>query len=160
MSTADVTASDLVHVEPERELVNVVTGERLPATVENAAAVLDAAREMKNRIQGVIRDTEDFLATESRTAGTKTFHVPGFKVELSGGPSVSYDVDRLREALQEADCPEERIDEVIVATVTYSVNRSVLRQMTGANPDYKAAAELAEIHDETPLRASVKRGAT
>lgn len=152
-----VTAADLVHVEDEpRELVNVLTGERLPASAENAALVIDAAREMKGRLQDVIRDAEDFLADESRRQGTKTFHVPGFTVSLSGGDSVSYDPEKLAEALRAADCPEERIDAVVVQTISYSVNRSVLRQLVQANPDYKAAAELAEIRETKPLRASVK----
>jgi hypothetical protein len=149
----------LIHVEDEpRELVNLATGEMLPATVENAAVVLEAAREMKDRIGVVIRDAEAYLAEQSRLQGTKTFHASGFKVEGKGGESVSYDPEALAEALRAADCPEERIAEVVVATVSYSVNRSVLRQLVAANPDYKAAAELAEQRTETPLRFSVKRG--
>lgn len=152
-----VRAADLIHVEDEpRELLDVATGQLLPATVENAAIVLEAARAMKDRIQMVIRDAEAYLAEASREQGTKTFHVPGFKIELSGGESVSYDPEALAEALRVAGCPEERIAEVVVATVSYKVNRSVLRQLAGANPDYKAAAELAEVREEKPLRASVK----
>jgi hypothetical protein len=139
------------------QLLDVQSGELLPATTENAARVLTAAREMKDRVQGVIRDTTAWLAEEARREGKKTFHVGGGKIELSGGTSISYDPEKLREALMAADCPEKRINDVIVETVTYTVNRNELRQLVGANPDYKAAAELAEIREEKAFSASVKR---
>lgn len=162
---ADPTVGDLVRVDaaPEYLLVDVTTGETLEPSVENAAIVLEAAREMKNRIQGVIRDAEAYLADRSRELGTKTFHhsddLGQFDVVLTGGTSVSYDPVALREALEAADCPEGRINEVVVRTYTDRVDGRILRQLIAANPNYKAAAELAEIREEKPLRASVKRGA-
>jgi hypothetical protein len=36
------------------------------------------------------------------------------------------------------------------------VNRAVLRQLAAANPDYRAAIELAEHEIEKPYRATVK----
>ncbi len=154
-----IRAADLVHVEDEqpRELVNVLTGERIPATVENAGVVSAAAREMKDRIQSVIREATEVIVEESRVQGTKTFHLPGgIKATVSGGDSISYDADKLREALGEADAPEEVINRVIKTTVTYTVDRAVLRQLVAANPDYKAAAELAEIRETKPFSASLK----
>lgn len=139
-----------------RELLNVATGEFLPATAESAAAVLVAAREMKTKIGTVIRDAEAWLAEESRRQGTKTFHTGGGKISLTGGISTSYDPEVLGEALRAAGCPEERINEVIVQEVTFKVNQTVLRQLSAANPDYRAAAEKAKIESETPIRASVK----
>lgn len=145
-------------VEPatSRELVNVRTGERLPATVENAAAVIEAARAMKDRVQSVIADATDYLRGESVRLGVKTLRAGGYEIALSGGASTEIDPVALREALSAADCPEERIDAAIVAEVTYKVNRSVLRQLAGANPDYAAAIELATRAVEKPYRASVK----
>jgi hypothetical protein len=162
-----IRAADLVHIEEEssRELVNVLTGERLPATLENAGVVLAAAREMKDRIQGVIREATDVIVEESRRQGTKTFHFPGrVTATVSGGDSISYDPGKLREALEMAGCPEERIDGdrekaikgVIKTTVTETVDRAVLRQLVAANPDYKAAAELAEVRETKPFSASLK----
>lgn len=140
----------------EQSLLNVETGEVLAASVSNAAVVLEAARSMKRRLQLVIDDATAFLLAESQTQGTKTFHTEHGKVELSGGPSVEYDPADLMEALREAGCPEDRVSAAVEETVSYKVNRSVLRQLAGANPDYKAAAELAERNVEKPWRAAVK----
>lgn len=138
------------------ELIDVATGERLPATVDNALRVIVAAREMKYRIGNVIRDAESFLAHLSLVQGTKTFHVESGTVELKGGTSTEYDALDLINELRAVGCPEERIEAAVATEVSYKVNRAVLRQLASANPDYAAAAERAARRVETPLRASVK----
>lgn len=138
------------------ELVDVDTGERLPATVENAAHVLLVARAMRARLTGVIHDAEAYLAEQSRTQGTKTFHTDFGKIELKGGESVEYDPHDLEEGLREAGCPEPRIRAVVVESVSYSVDRRILRQLVAANPEYAAAAERASRRVESRLTASVK----
>jgi hypothetical protein len=138
------------------ELVNVETGEFLPATVENAAVVLHAARTMKRRLDNVIAETTSFLLAESQVRGTKTLEAGREKITLTGGPTVDYDTTDLMDALREAGCPEERIAEAVIEEISYKPNRSVLRQLAAANPDYRAAVELAERTIEKPWRASVK----
>lgn len=146
--------TDLVAVS---ELLDVSTGECLPATVENAAKVLDAAREMKQRINDVVAAATDYLATEAAHQGIKTFHVGHDTISLSGGSSIDYDAADLMEALRLAGCPEDRITDAVEQTVTYKVNRAVLRQLAAANPDYRAAVEIAERPVEKPYRASIRR---
>ncbi len=148
--------SETVPYTAPTELVLVTTGERLPATPENAATVLAAAREMKARIDGIIRTTEAWLAAESRRQGTKTFHTEAGTVTLSGGPTVDYRPAELKIQLFAAGMPKDRIDEIVVTEISYKVDRVKLRQATGANPAYKEAAERASVTTEKPLRASVK----
>jgi hypothetical protein len=136
--------------------VNVETGEYLPATVANAATVLLAARSMKHRIDDVIAGVTTFLVGESAVRGTKTLNTGDRTVTLTGGEGISYDAVDLMEALRMAGCPEDRIEQAVTTTVSYKVNRSVLTQLRAANPDYKAAIELAERQVEMPWRASVK----
>ncbi len=138
------------------ELLDLDTGELLPATVENAATVLTAAREMKQRIQAVVDAATAYLTTEAALQGTKTFHYGTGTVTLTGGESVDYDAETLMGLLQVAGCPAERIADAVTTEVTYKVNRSVLKQLAGANPDYRAAIELAERPVVRPYRASVK----
>lgn len=147
--------TDIAVVETDT-LLDVETGELLPATVDNAAVVLRAARTMKGRLNDVIAATTSFLLHESQVRGTKTLEAGREKIVLTGGPSVDYDPTDLMEALREAGCPEERIGEAVVEEITYKVNRSVLRQLAGANPDYKSAIEASELTVEKPWRAAVK----
>lgn len=143
-------------VAERQMLVDVLTGEQLPATVENAAQVLEAARTMKERINDVLAAATLFLVAEAAVRGTKTLVGGASTVTLTGGTGVDYDAVDLMEALRVAGCPEDRIEQAVVATVSYKVNRSVLRQLAAANPDYQAAIELATQPVERPWRASVK----
>jgi hypothetical protein len=139
------------------ELLDVSTGEVLPATLDNAAKVLHAAREMKDTISNVIAAATDYLASEASRQGIKTFHVGRETITVSGGTSIDYDAIDLMDALRVAGCPEDRINAAVEATITYKVNRAVLRQLAAANPDYRAAVELAERPVEKPYRASIRR---
>jgi hypothetical protein len=141
---------------PVTVLVNVETGEALEPTVANAAQVLQAARTMKQRISDVIAAATDYLASESAVQGTKTLHAGQTTVTLTGGASVEYDVMDLQALLMEAGCPPERLEEAVVAEVTYRIDRSVLRQLAAANPNYAAAIELASRTVQKPYRASIR----
>lgn len=136
--------------------LDVQTGELLPATVTNAARVIDSCRVMKDRVNDLVTEATAYLAHEAAIQGTKTLHGGERTVVLTGGPADEYDPQDLMEALRAADCPEDRIEQAVVATITYKVNRSVLRQLAAANPDYKAAIELARREVDKPWRASVK----
>ena len=148
-----MSSSDL---SPRASFPDVVTGEVLPATPENAHRVLMAVKEMEVKLRTVKSAVTAYVLEESQRVGTKTFNVRGGKVELTGGPTSEIDPVALGQLLREAGCPEDRIDEVIVATITYKVNRSVLRQLTSANGDYAAAADLATQPVEKDYRASAK----
>lgn len=137
-------------------LLNVETGEILPATVESAAAVLIAARNMKQRVNDVVAETTVYLADEAARRGTKTLNGGGEKIVLTGGLTEEYDVQDLIVFLRNAGCPEDRLDQAIVTEITYRVNKSVIRQLAAANPEYKAAIELAKRLVEKPVRANVK----
>jgi hypothetical protein len=146
--------TDLVVPAPEG-LLNVETGELLPATVDNAALVIQACRNMKQRVNDLVADTTAYLVSEAERRGTKTLHTEETTITLTGGATDEYDAHDLMMLLREAGCPEDRIEAAVVAEITYKVNRSVLKQLT-VNPDYKAAIELAARQVERPYRASVK----
>lgn len=137
-------------------LLDVQTGELLPATVSNAARVINAARAMKSNVNQIVQEATAWLVRESEQRGTKTLHDDHETVTISGGLSVEYDPHDLVEALQLAGCPQDRIDQAVVTEISYKVDRSVLRQLAAANPDYRAAIELAEREIEKPYRATVK----
>lgn len=135
-----------------QSFLDVTTGELLPATVDNAAQVIQACRLQKDRLNDLVAEATRFLVDQAAVQGTKTLG----RVTLSGGPAEDYDAADLMEALRAADCPEARIEEAVVAHITYKVNRSVLRQLAAANPDYKAAIELARRDVERAWRVAIK----
>lgn len=146
--------TDLVTAEPGG-LLNVETGELLPATVENAATALIACRNMKQRVNDLVAETTAFLVAEAERRGTKTLHGDTETITLTGGIGDEYDAVDLMELLRSAGCPEDRVEAAVTTEITYKVNRSVLKQLA-VNKDYKAAIDLARREVERPYRASVK----
>jgi predicted TIM-barrel fold metal-dependent hydrolase len=143
------------------ELLDVLTGEVLPATPENAARVLEAAREMKRRMDDVVAAATAYVAEESLRQGTKTLAAGGAKIELSGGPQETFESveEELAEALREAGVPEERVGQAVYVEEVrrLKVDRGVLRQLASANPAYAEAIRSVRRTVERPLRVSVKR---
>ncbi len=137
-------------------LLDVRTGELLEPTLPNIARVIESARAMKANVNEIVYEATLAAVALSEMRGTKTLHGEGETITVSGGTGMDYDPSDLIEALLAAGCPQDRIDAAVVAQVTYKVDRSVLRQLAGANEDYKAAIELAEREVERPYRASVK----
>lgn len=136
-------------------LLDVQTGELLEPSVGNAARCISAARAMKQHANAIVREATDYLVSLAEHQGTKTLHGDGETITLSGGTSTDYDPADLREALEAAGCPADRIDAAVRMEVTYKVDRAVLRQLAGANPDYKAAIELAERQVEKAYAATI-----
>ncbi len=145
--------TDLV---PITELLDVQTGEILPATTANAARVITAARDMRTRINDVVAQATAWLAEESARQGTKTLHAGASSVVLSGGPTDEYDPLELMNYLRNAGLPEQRVDDAVTTIIDYKVNRSVLRQLAAANPEYADAIEQAKRTVEKPMRATIK----
>lgn len=151
---ADDSVSEELAVQ--ETFLDVSTGEVLPATPQNAAAVIAAARDLKSRCDQAIRDATRILVDESRRQGKKTFEAGGLRIELSGGPKTVYDAADLAEALREAGVPEERIDEAVKQEFTYKIDRAVLKQLAAANPAYAAAIEAAGRVEEDSFKAALK----
>ncbi len=148
------TMTDLIPVSAD--LVNVETGELLPATIDNAVTVIQAARTMRSRLHDVVAQATAWLAEESARQGTKTLHAGTSSVVLSGGPTDEYDPLELMNYLRNAGLPEQRVDDAVTTIIDYKVNRAVLRQLAAANPEYADAIEQAKRTVEKPYRASVK----
>jgi hypothetical protein len=136
-------------------LLNIETGELLPATVDNAAIVIQACRDMRAGLNDIVNQATAWLVSEAERRGTKTLHTDETTITLTGGLGQEYDAQDLMMLLREAGCPEDRIEAAVVEHVEYRVNRSVLKQLA-VNQEYKAAIGLAAREIEKPWRASVK----
>jgi hypothetical protein len=141
---------------PRSELLDVLTGEVLPATPENAHAILAHIADMEQTIRTAKAAITDYVIEESVRQGTKTFDIHGSKLVLEGGPTDVVEGHDLAMLLREAGCPEQRIKDVVTEEVTYKVNRRVLAQLIAANPDYRTAAELTTTTVERPWRVRAK----
>lgn len=139
------------------EVWNPKTGELVPVTnTDGVAEAVAALREFNQRVRDAIADATTVLVNESRRRGAKTLHLANTTVEIRGGTETVWDVGVLRAALEMADCPQARIEEVIKTEVTYKVDARIAKQLAAANEDYAAAVELARTTVEKPHYVSVK----
>lgn len=120
------------------------------------ALALQAVRDAKVKLDEVRGLLEQVLRLEARRQGTKTLHLGSLTAEVTGGEKVEYDADELMLRLRAAGCPEERIGEAVQLVVSYKVNRTVLRSLSAANPDYREAIESARRVEPTPWHVYVK----
>lgn len=146
--------SDLIAVE-SATLLNPASGEMLERTPENATSLLLSLRRIKSQLGDAIKECEAVLVEESQKVGTKTLHVGGETVVISGGKDLNWDLELL-EMLREEGLPEARYNELVVAHVEYKVNAAVANQISGSNPRYKEIIDAARTYTEKRQTASVK----
>lgn len=139
---------------PER-LVDVRTGELVDATPENAADLLNIAREMRTRLLDLVKDCEAVLIAESRRQGTKTLHLAASTITVSGGTETVYDVGELGKLLG-LGLPPDRFAELVQETVSYKIDARVAKQLEASNDAYAAVIRRARSVIEKPWRVSVR----
>jgi hypothetical protein len=147
-----MTSTDLILPD---NLLDVRTGELVPATPQNAAELLYAAREMRARMLSLVKDCEAVLLDESRKQGSKTLHLPAGTAEITGGTALEWDLGVLTDLL-ELGLPQDRYEQLVVASVTYKVDARVAKQLESANPAYAEIIERARSYVERPWRVSLK----
>lgn len=147
-----MTGTDLV---APAALLDVRTGELVEATPDKAAELLVAMRQFKAQILDAVKACEYVLLEESQRQGTKTLRLQNVAAVVSGGSELDWDLDVLGE-LRAAGLPEERFNELVVATVTYRVNAAVAKQLAAANPIYASVIERARGTVERPWRVSIR----
>lgn len=142
------------------QLLDVYTGELLPATPSNASYLLRKARELRDHLLLAVKDCEAVLLEESRRQGTKTLRIDEeghavYTATISGGNDYDWNFSVLVELL-DLGLPRERYHELVVETRTYKVDARVAKQLAAANPEYAKIIEQACTMVEKPWRVSVR----
>lgn len=139
------------------ELVLVTTGELID--LSNTRQVVDALEHIR-RLEYELREAKALLtsavAHECQRQGTKTLHLEGVTVELSGGARTEWDISEL-EKLRDVGLPEDRFTALVVPTITYKVNAAEAKRIAAANPVYAEIILRAQTALEGSYRVSVKR---
>jgi len=133
--------------------VGAVVNLHEPAEVARA---LGDVRDLKRQLDDVRALLEGVLMLEAQRLGTKTLHLDGMDAVVSGGPRAEYDAELLMSRLRACGLPEERVAQAVVQTVTYKPNAAVLRQLAGANQDYRRAIDASRTTVDAPYRVSLK----
>jgi len=115
------------------------------------ARALASIRNLETDLAAAKRLLSDALVARSRALGKKTLHTPAGKVTIKGGTETTYHAEELETELRSLGMPEERIREIVVETVTYSVKAVEAKQAAAANPRYAEAVERSrQVREKTP----------
>lgn len=147
-------STDLTVIVPD-QLLDVRTGELVEATPAKAAELIVAARDMRGRLLDLVKDCEAVLLDESRKQGTKTLKFAGETATITGGQELIWNLDILLQ-LRDRGLPEDRYNELVVATVTYKVNAAIAKQLEAANPAYAEVIGMARSYEPKPWRVAVR----
>lgn len=120
------------------------------------ALALDAIRDLKWQLDNAVTELTRALVFHSQQAGSKTLHLPGCEVVLSGGPADEFrDIEELYVELVAAGMAEHRAGEVVVETVTRRVSVREADRAGGANPVYRQIIDSHKHPIEKEYRAKV-----
>lgn len=129
-------------LERAGDLLVPITGELVDIGDPNEVCrALDEVRDLKRQLDRARVVLEDALRLESERQGTKTLHLAGYTAVVSGGTKTEYDIEELADELLDLGLPASRVAELVVATVTYRVSKTVAKQVAGANPRYAEAID-------------------
>jgi len=133
------------------------TGEVVDLDDPNACLrVLTDIRELESKLREVKGALSEALRFEFSRQGTKTLELNGMKVSLGADSEVVWDIGVLDE-LRALGLPEERMDALINAEISYRVNNSVAKQIAAANPQYAEVIARAQSRVPKTPYVSVKR---
>jgi hypothetical protein len=154
--------NDLEGAEPVEvtsvELVVPITGEVLsPDDPESCLRVLAEVREFETKFRQLKAALTEALSTEFARRGTKTIEMNGIKAVLGPDSEIVWDVSVLQE-LADIGLPEDRMNELVTAEITYKVNANVAKQIAGANSNYAEVIERAKSRVPKTPYVSLKRG--
>lgn len=142
----------------ELSLVHPRTGEVIdledPPT---CLRVLADIRELESRLREAKAMLTDALSVEFSRVGTKTLELNGMKATLGPDSEIVWDVGVLQE-LQSLGLPEERMNELVSAEITYKVNSNVAKQIAAANAEYAEVIERAKQRVPKTPYVSIRRG--
>lgn len=151
MSTAE-TGTELVVLPTTGEIISLDD----PAACCQA---LEDIRDLEHRLKTLKTMLTEAVAAESARVGSKTLTLPGgLTATVRSGEKVVWDAQALEADLRALGMPEERIREIVVEEVSYTVQAVEAKRAASANPDYAAAVEAARSTLEGRPSVSIKRG--
>lgn len=140
-------STDLVPL-PDGQLVDLTN----PTDV---ALRLDDLRTLESRIKDAKSVLVDALAEYAEHAGAgKTLNLSGgVRAVLKNDTRILWDAQHLEVSLRAAGMPEERIREIVVEEISWTVKAAEAKKAASVNPNYAAAVN--EARTEIPQRPSV-----
>lgn len=150
--TLQEVASQALIVLPTGELVDL-------SDPSSCAKALAAVREIESQVREVKGAIVDSLTEEAKRRGENTIELEdGTRIQVKRNYEVEWDTEMLEQDLLAAGMPEQRIREIVVETVSYTVKAVEANKVAKANPAYAEAIGRARSETERRPTISIPRG--
>lgn len=135
------------------------TGEIIPLDDTAACAVaLDELRTLEARVRDLKNILIDAISQGVTDAGRGlTLHLPDLTVVARKNVEILWDAQQLEADLRAAGMDEERIREIIVEEVSWTVRAAEAKKAAAVNPEYAKAVAAARTEVEKRPSIQVKR---
>ena len=128
------------------------------ADADSCAKALAAVREIEAHVREVKGAIIEALSEEAKRRGENVIELSdGSRVQVKRNYEISWDTEKLENDLMALGMPEERIREIVVQEVTYSVKAVEANKAAKANPEYAKVIESARSETERRPTISIPR---
>ncbi len=149
---------ELIALDTIGAALDDLTTRALAGSEDDLASVLDGLRVLDREIASLKRLISGEVAARSETIGKKTIHVgDGRSLVVKGGETTEVDAEGYERAIRRAGMPEDRVNEIVVTTVSKRVDLVKAKQAASANPKYARALKRHSTIRETPISVSIER---
>lgn len=140
------------------DLVFPLTGELIAlGDPPQCAKALFEIAELEIQLREMKRALREVMLEESIRVGSKTLHFAGITAKISSPADIQWDYDILLELL-DAGLPGDRFEALVMTEITYKVDGSIARELSGANPAYAEIIERAKTRVPRSTSVSVTPG--
>jgi hypothetical protein len=140
--------------EPGTDLIRLPDGQLVDLTDMNQCAqALQDIRDLASFLTEAKGAIVDAVANHVVLRGDgKTIHLDnGMKLALTGGQQTLWDAQQLEAELREAGMPEDRIREIVVEEVSWTVRAAEANKAARVNDAYRVAVERArQVTEQRP----------
>lgn len=133
-------------------LVNLNEPREVGVAIQDIQGLERALAEAKRTLK------EAMIRYWSVSGARKTFRIGGGRdAVISGGPRKVYDATAIRDELRAAGMPEERINEIVVEEITYTVKAVEAKAAAAANEEYARIIERNTTEYDAPYDVRIRR---
>jgi hypothetical protein len=149
----EVREQETLAVPATGHLVNLNEPREVGVAIQDIQGLERALAEAK-------RTLKDALVRYWSDSGLrKTFSIGGGRqAVISGGPKRVYDATAIRDELLAAGMPEERVSQIVIEEISYTVKATEAKAAAAANEEYAAIIARNTTEYDQPYDVGIRRG--
>jgi hypothetical protein len=149
----EVREEEVLEVAVLRTVVNLNEPREVGLAIQDIQGAERQLAEAKRSLKAAL------VAYWSRAGARKTFSIGGGRqAVISGGPKRVYDGPAIRDELLAAGMSEERVSQIVIEEISYTVKATEAKAAAAANEEYAAIIARNTTEYDLPYDVGIRRG--